>query len=749
MLPGSFDHSADIRDLETFAVINGVRREIESVSLDREFTNDLPDPVVGGAGLSGGSGSITWTTGEDVASRELSPWHEAGSWPPQPGDSVKIYVSDGATSFPRFTGVIDRTRGTVGGGMVSDVVDFWDRLNVPFTREALLSTMPPAARGGVNRTIGLRYLSIITLALRQAGFFSTPPAGDNAALSVPFQGTSLAHIGEVTSSHGEAPGTIPSFHSSSWGFSVGAISARYRPSSRAGNVSQALQVAFLVDQGHNDSTHIRMIYGPNTERRIRIRVWSDRRVTAYWDNTSVAELSATQMRDANRVILLVKGSTWTLRNNAGQSATGTQSRSGTYAMSEIQVDGGEASRIAGLTVIRPETHEEFRDQYFAPDATFTASRLIANMDMSPRLESQNLASMVDEICQATLTAGWFDETGILRLVASDRLYDQGVAQTVTSLDDVLAAGWETSLLHTRSAVHVEWKSASISRSRQPRIELYRGSSSTMSSGDVVEVFATPSNDEEWFGVDRAPHLLNDSNWGTYNRGTGSFMGVHYMDDDNNERSTSSFTTTITSEELGTVAVKITHVAGSYGSSVEANLATSENSTSLRNRLQGDALPVIRGYGKGVWVDETYVSPITGDPATPELVHDFGPWGRVQAAQNIGDFIAERVARVTPTLTGLTVTYDPRRQLGDVINIQLGILDVTLRALIVGIRESHEPGEHSQQLTVRIIDATSTRGITYEELAEAWQGRDYNALTAVWANLSYDDFTNDPLRGAPN
>lgn len=747
MLPGFFDHQADVRDLTTYAIINGVRRDIESVTLDRELDNDLPKSIAGGTGLSGGSGTIVWVAPDEVPTRDTSPWQASNQWPPNPGDRVKIYVSDHTTSWPRFTGVIDRTRGTVGGAMVSDIIDFRDRLNVPFTRAALLSSLPPVDSGDQNLIIELRHFSIITLALRQAGFFSTPPAGNNAYLSVPLQGTTFAHIGTVTASHGAQDNTFPMFYPSPWGYSVGVASARYAPANLSGNTSATtpVQVGFLVDVTHTEDAHIRLVYGQ--DRRIRLRIWPSRRVSVFWDSTLVADLTAAQMIDATRVMLLIRGNTWTLRTNTGQEASGTHTRSGSQALTEIQVDTNPGSRLAGLTVIRPDAGEDFREQYFAPDATFDASSLVGRMTMSPRFENDNLATVVDTICHATMTAGWFDETGILRFVATDRLHSQSPVQTVTTLDDILGAQWETSLLHTRSAVHVEWQSASVSRSRQQRIELYRGSASTMSSGDNVEVFATPGNDEEWFGVDRHPTRLTDANWGTYSTGVGSMMGVHYTDEDG-ELPTSTATTTITTEPLGTVALKVVHTAGSYPSGVEATLAVTEENPWMRESHRGANLPVIRGYGKGIWVDEMYVSPITGEETTPAMVHDFGCWGGQPSAQRVGDFIAQRVVKVNPTIEALTVTYDPRRQLGDTIRLELGILDVALSALIVGIHETHAHGDHQQDLTVRIIDATSNRDVTYHELQDAWRGGDYGALHAVWINLTNQQFHDDPLRFAP-
>lgn len=750
MLPGDYDHSADVRDLSTYALVNNVRREIKSITLDRELANDLPAHVVGGAGLAGGSGTITWASQDDaVENREVSPWHDA-SWPPKSGDRLRVYVTDGTTSWPRFTGLIDQTKGVVGGEMSSRFIDYRDRLNVSFTREALLRRHVPQYHGGEYRLLGLDFWAFITMALRRAGFYNTPMAGNNAALSVPLQGTAWAHLGNTTAAGGDsAMSSHPEFYQAPWGYAVSRIHADYTPVPGMAPIrSGPVQISFMIAENHSGGAQVQIFFGSSETNRIRLRAFPDRQITAYYDSTPVVTIEASAMGDATIVALVVREDRWTLRTNLGTERTGTYARVGVQEMTWARIWGESGARIAGVIVDEPTTASEFRPLRHTPDATFVSSPLVGEMEMSPRLENRNLTNFLNEICEATLTASWFDEMGILRLMPSDRLRSGTPVQTITTLDDITALAWETSLLHSRSRVHVEWKSASISRSRQCRQELYRGPGSTMESGDTVEVFATPANDEEWFEVHRDPERLNDSNWPRANSAVDSVMGVHYSDS-NGERPTSTATTTITAEPIGTVGVKIIHQAGSYPAGVEANLAVSEENIDLRETRKGENLPIIRGRGLGKWVDETYTSPIAGPSSSPELVHDLGPWGGADAAKNIGDFIADRVSRTEPTIQDLTVTYDPRRQLGDVITIEIGILDVTLTAMVVGIHESHQTGNHTQNLDVRIIDATSTRNVTYADLEEAWAGGDYNALQAVWANLTYTDFENNPLEGAPN
>lgn len=753
MLPGDYDHSADVRELDTYAVVNGVSRQVESVSLDAELMGDLPDQVVSGGGISGRTGTIVWSTAEDVQVREVSPWHKPVGWPPSAGDRVQVYVTDGTTSYPRFTGVIDKTEGTVGGRMESRIIDFRDRLNGTFTHEALLRHHVPYSEGDDYRSIGLGFWYPLVMALRSVRVFNTPPMIAEIAVSAPLQRSVWAEAGTVTHALGLTSGNHANFYRAPWGYSSGGFNVRYRPRTSY-PPSQPLQVTLMVADDHSGNATVDVNYGDNYT--VRFSVLSSRTVVAYRAGEEICRLTSGQMEGATIVTLLVKDGAWTLRNDRGREATGGRGPGSSAAMSTVQFNAAEGARVAGMQVSRPNTTaHEFNSLGFTPSMSFEAGGLGASMDMMPRLENRNVADVVDEICKATLTAAWWDESGMLRFVQSDRLRGADPVQTVTTLDDITELQWEDSLLSVRSRVHVDWKSPSISRGRYMRKELFRGSGDSMEATDIIEVYATPDNDTEWLGVDRAVRRLNDANWGIYNRKRGSFMGAYFLSSYNDEElPTSGQAFSMSTENLGTAAVKIIHTAGSLGTGVEANLGTSENATALRAVLRGDNLPVIRGFGEGKWVDETYTSPTTGPTNLPELTHDLGYWGHEilesdSVARRIGDYIASMVTTPSPTIRNLAVMYDPRRQLGDVITIEAGILDVTLRALIVGISESHQTGQHTQQLTVRIIRADSTRRVTYDELAQAWDGGDYNALQAVWAGLTYTDFTRTPLEGAPN
>lgn len=749
MLAGSYDPRADVSQLVSYALVNGVRREVVSVSLDRELAGDLPDQVVAGGGVSGASGTIQWAQVDDVSDRPVSPWSKSSGWPPSSGDSVEVWVSDGVSEWPRFTGLIDKTTGDPSGGMQSSVIDFRDRLNKPWSHQALLRRMTPYAPGDPYRGIGLDHHFFLTAALRYANFHNVTPPVASMEIDVPLQGSAWPERGECMLSAGVGSLSFPNFNRAPWGYAASSLEATYAP--RVGRpLSGPLGLGFMVAPDHAGNA---TVTASNGSGLVRLRVSANKTVTATYTaggtETTVATITAGQFGDSTRVQLLVEGGRWTLTAENGATASGTRAVS-SGVVTRLFVSASAAARIAGVQLRHPSTASLDMTRW-VPGVRFERPlRWAPAMRMSPEITRRKVGDVVNEICEATLTAAWFDEAGVLQLVPSDLLRVREPVQTVTTLDDITDLAWEDSLLSLRSSVEVTWKQALVSQSRQRRINLWQGSSSTMESGDSVENFATPEGGVEWFGTDRTVITLNDTNWGAYNSEIGTFAGVHYVNGAGDEVSTVGRVLTVQAYALGPVGLQIIHTAGEWGG-VTAKLATSPSRQALRAPLRNEALPIVRGFGRGEWVDEAAIGDSFGPVLAPSLTHDLSYWGAEYAsggsmAQVIADFLAEQVTTASPTITDLRVIYDPRRQLGDVVTIESGLLGITLRALIVGLSEDHAPGAHTQSLKVRIISATSAQEVTYDDLMDAWDGDNYRALELLWAGLDYNAFEDDPLRG---
>ena len=748
VLPGVNEYRVIVR-------VNGVVRAVEGVSWSTGMSGDLPDQVIASGGLGGASGTISWAPQEAVESRPVSPWAKAGNWPPSPGDLVQVQVSDGVTTWTRFTGVVDKTSGDAGAGYQSSVIDFRDRITGTFTHAAVLRHMTPFVEDGGYRSVGLNHWFPLTMALRSAGFCNVPPIEAPSALSVPLQGSAWPEAGAVRECGGSgASGTGPSFHYTGFGYAAAAFNATYSPR-LAEATSVPVQVTLVIPGTHSGVATVDVLYGAAT---IRLRVNNSRGVTAFfspngtspWTTvTSVGGASSTV--SATVVQLLIKGGAWTLRTSNGAQVTGSQAL-GTGSMSSVIVGADADARIAGLQVSHPASSvREFASLGFSPSMRFQASGLASTMDMMPALKGRSVPDLVGEIMSATLTASWWDETGTLILRPSDALRGTASSQTLTTLDDITSLSWEDSLQSVRSAVEVSWKNPSISKAKQYRLELWRGATdSLITDSDPVIEFVTPESGTEWFGVDRTLNFLDASNWGAYNTRRGSFCGFWYSNADGDPITTGD--ARVNYEPLYSDSLKITHRVVSLPAGAEANTETHPEIAALKAYLRGQSLPVVRGMGRGEWVDTTYRTS-AGSASASVLAHDLGYWGHEyfeggSVAQRIGDYLAQMVTAPQPTIPDLGVIYDPRRQIGDVYTIRSEWLGIELRVLVTDISEDHGDGSH-QSLTVRVISATNIRPVTYDDLAAAWGTGNYEGLQAAWAALNYTALAANPLEGAPS
>lgn len=749
MLPG--DIAPGVPRWQTEVTVNGIVRDHKSISWDTEMTGDLPAQVIASGGLSGTGGTVAWATQSPVSDRPVVPWAKVAGWPPSAGDEVKVRVTDGVSWWTRYTGVIDSTTGDPTSGFESKIIDRRDEITGTFTHQALLRHMTPYIEDSDYRSVGLNFWYPLTMALRSTGFYNVPEIEAPSAMSAPMQGSVWPEAGTLRAADGLGSNAHAAFYSTEWGYAAGGFTARYNPRLSEPS-SEPVQITTVVGKNHNAAGYTNVYYGSPI---VRVQVNADRSLSARYspDGSSwstVASLSIGSAGDYTVAQLLIKNGLWTLRTNGGGVATGTQAL-GSGTMSSVNTTFNSDARVAGIQVSHPSSSvREFASIDFEPNMVFTPSGLASTMDMMPSFKGQSITELVDEILKSTLTASWWDEEGRLVFKPSDLLRSTPSSQTITTADDITALGWEDSLRAVRSGVEVAWQDPLISKTYQYRLEMWRGRTQTLiSTADPLEYFVTPESGTEWFGVDRGLRFLDESNWGAYNLRRGSYCGVWYSNSDGDP--TTSGDVRIFVDRMYSDTLKITTQVRSLLSTHEANTETHPETEALRPYLRGQSLPVVRGMGRGEWMDAIY-RVVAGQSSAPILQHDLGYWGQEyfdgdSVAQRIGNYLAGMVTTPHPTITDLGLIYDPRRQIGDVITIRSEWLGVELRALITRLDEEHGDGS-KQTATVRIIRATVIRPVTYDDLEAAWASSDYTGFQAVWGMLTYDDLDADPLRGAP-
>jgi hypothetical protein len=738
--------SSDVSAFTSRVLVNGVERAHEFWSINREIVGDLPEQVVGGSGIKQATGAIVWKEQPDVSETAPNPWNAGAGWLPKAGERVVIRVSDGVTEWPQFVGVIDEASGDVGGSVGSTIIDYMDWLNTPFNHSTVLRLHPPKTEGAEYMGVGLTPAYLIDRLFRRAGFYATPAMEPGVVMSAPLQTSTWPEYGVIVSAGSMSGGNVTHGLNSRapWGWAMRDFAATYNPQ---GSISRTdpVQLTCMVAPDHTGSFRVDANYGT---AKIRLWINQGRAAVATLDGVEVCRMS---MGAGAVVTLLVKNGVWTLKNDVGNTTTGSRSFPAGDAMTTVQIGGDANSRIAGVQVAKPTTMSEFQSVNYTPSAYLDSSTLLGIQDAMPSIVNRTVAEVLDEVSKATLSPFWFNESGKLVMYGSDVLRRQAPVRTVTTLDDITKLSWTDSRLGVRSSVTVKYRYPAINRSRYANVLLWQGSGETMVSGQEKEMFAKESGDEDWAAIDDFT-VSNEGGNAAFNEGRGSWVATHLEDSKGGFSSSAGYATwsPIRSIDDETRLFKV--VVGTLPAGTKLVLATPEDAVNYHPRMRGLNMPVLRGRARVKWADMTLTSAITGPIGFPALEHDCGPYS-VQTDNTIiqqrsADFIASQVSTPQPVIDTLSITYDPRLQLGDVITISSPtLMGVELRALIVGKNERADGGSFSQSLSVRIISGKSTF-ITYDELAAAWAGGNYASLQTAWAALNYGAMASNPLEVTP-
>lgn len=730
--------SSDVQAYTSRVLVNGIQRPVISWSVDRELAGDLPAQIVAVSGITQATGSVEFAPEQDITDGGLNPWNASTGWLPKKGDRVEIYAGDGTTEWKQFHGVIDKTTGSVGEGFQSTLIDDYDKLSAPVSHAAMLRIMPPLASDGSEpyRSAGLHPLYYVDYALRQAGFYCTPPRENSTQLYAPLQGSRWPHFGLLASSSDFLTTVTP------WGLGVRDGQAKWLPAT-APAMSQAIQVTLMVAPGHASSTDVYLDYG--TSDHIRLVVDNTRTAIAFKNSVEVCRVA---MGSGTLISLLAKTGVISLRTNAGGSVNGSFTASG-VGLSGIRLNAGTNSSVAGLQVSRPSiVAHDHASISWVPTAVLdtTSLQLAGIIDAAPVVEGRTASELLDEINNAILAGMWIDEKGVMRWANSDTLRGRTPSRTVTTLEDILSLDWEDGLLSSASRVTVKGRKPAITKGRWKNLVLARGGGDTMKSGDELTIILEPESDEDWIlpSTDFIEVGGSDNIWGSYNNPSYSATGLYYTAD-GGTTTVAGLTCTITTATIGLQKVLVKYMAGTWPSDVEGVIATSPTNTNLWPKNRNQNLPRLIGRGRVQWMDE-FVEAIGAGGPGPELVHDTGVWAnRTDSTEMLGryaSYIQSQTAVSKPTISGVSIAPDPRLQLGDVITISSpDLMGITMTALVVGV-SSNFGTSYEQSLTVRIINVTTTF-TTYAEYDKSISG---NLSYEQWQALgplpqSYAEFNN--------
>ncbi|WP_440102371.1 hypothetical protein [Glutamicibacter mishrai] len=706
-------------------LVNGVERKVVSWSIGRDLQGDLPQGLGGGNGVTQATAQVTWGANKSVQTNH-NPWNPSTGWTPKPGDRVQIFVSDGVTEWVQFTGAVDSPSGEILGSHGASLIDDIDRLNSPVNYPALLATMPPlnnspSSEYFTHRFPGIGAAFYANLAARTSGFYSTPGVVNATALDVPMQGSMMPLVGDVlTVSAGSSTTQPPLTGFTSWGDVVGDVSARFIP--KTGQTAGPVQISFMIAPTHNGTARVKAnIDGQDFTLQAGVST-----ITAEVDGVQVASIPR---NGAQNIAAVFRESNMALRNDKGDLATATITTGGLGpAVEMVQLTGDATTRIAGLQVERPvTTGAEFRQLDFEPTYSFSfGTSRVFTANALPSAKNIPAIELLQSISDALMTPTWLDEAGNLRTASATALYNGPTVATLTTLDNILGMGWSNDLLMRRSKISAKYLLPVVSQRRRYGVTVFKGESEALQEGDSHEILIEPEDGEDWVMVDPAGNTIGPEGWNSamVNAGDGNVFGGIYTDGTNeqyaNLPSQNKLVSTYTRLDHDSFKYKATAQGLEPGYQVETRTLSPNFTgvTALWLSWWGENLPIIRAKGKISW-KEMIKDPVdTGAPG-PAYEHDFGAWATGSGVQetnimsNLIDGIAQIAVAGIPRVDQLTVTPDPRLQLGDRIKLNSeDFLGITLDVVIIGI-DSAFSDSYTQSLSVRVLGATTTY-TTYEE-----------------------------------
>lgn len=623
---------------------------------------------------------IEWADPKDVATDAPEPFSGA-SWLPKPGTSVVIETGDGALGqwWVQHRGEVDDTTGSIADGTaVTTTVDRIEDLDGRVTIGAILSKQPPSSDAvGTYREVGMQSTYLVDRCLRRVqgddeGWFTTPPRTWETIGSAPNQGSLWPEVGSLTST-----GTAgPAWYKTTYGVAPTSYSAEY---ALIGSATEPI-ITIATPSLNSGSGTVRacddagngayvgtaagdlIIYGTYTASGGAVH-WSVSRGAA----TRAALYFRRDTLTAQTLILrLNDGREFTQGATRGDYPTG-------WAATRVLVDAGAGSRL-GWWMVESNKPSDPAYRWAVLNHVPTARIRVSDMPWWTALWTRSYVTVSEELGEqvdAECAAMWLDEDGVMQWAGRTVLDTQPVAQTVTSTLDVADIRWESRrramarsvwITHETPRVDMGWKGY-LTRN------LWQADNIDLGPGETeVHVVATP-DDEDWLQVDSTPHKVDS--WGHsqdwYNRGS-IYGGTRYNEGDGEGQVWEPFIG-CNINRINSTTLEVTVFTDPSIPSTQRTKTIMPKDANAFSRLNNPAL-VLRGRARTKWVGgERSIS--AGTIGQSRYNHDAGR--RVQDVDNgLGDlltFLKGVVSSTNPTVTGLVLAHDPRRQIGDKVRVE--------------------------------------------------------------------------------
>lgn len=698
--------------------VNGVHRHHVSDSWDAEIGSDLPEQVSAVTGIKARTGSVVFAPVQTVTDTAPSPLRRTEGWPPRRGDELTVSDSTATQHWTRATARITDVRAGLGSGEVE--VDWSDDLDSALSQTTELppvaSTMPGSEvneYGTLKRywyRTAVEPWSYVVEALEDADFRLLPslPSVDFYAM---FQGSVHPRVGRIDQTYSQ--GELLEWDTES-GFQYLAQWSYFTPGFAARDSNMRLGIFLRKTVG-----------GPDAQTRWTMADGAEIRVTLINGSAAVS-------RDG--VVLAQQGFTsdsplpW-VGVNIGYNSTTIWTPAGVKEESHetIPVTGLDWSRVRVLGAAALAVAYEQNTNW--PGFNWPSLRyrgwgrgLVYEPTVIRSVEPRTVRSLLDDIASATLTGYWLDEHGILQWAPSNILEGQSPVETITTRADVLAGSWTETSGGVASTVIATYEAASLTTASTVSVVVKEGSGSRkMTATDRIEEFVGPEAEQEWIEPDMSPIPASQNSDLSLKRGIYSVWGGSYVAQEGDTEDTTNYGWATVPNGLDLLVLrvdpltprqwKVAHYLSSGSPDVQL-VTLPGGGTSVPVADRGTGLPIWRARGLAGFTDATYTSRL-GPSWAPAYEHDLGAWGSRQDARRVGDWLGQRMASIQIVLSQLDVMPDPRRQLGDVIEVNAaGAMGGVLRCLIIGIHESSTAEGVEQALDLRVIRATESAIKTY-------------------------------------
>lgn len=714
MQAGDYDPFAEIPDPVVRRIfVNGIYRPHVQDSWSAEIASDLPDQVSGVTGIRARTGSVTFSPHQTVTTEAPSPLQRAEGWPPQRGDTLTIQDEAFPQRWTRATARISDVRAGLGAGEVE--VEWTDDLDSSLSSP---TTLPPVASGMPGEEVNVggelrRYMArtgiepwgIVVSALHDAGYRLLPSVSDVDFFAL-MQGNLHPRIGRVAAAN--KSGNVLEWDNDS-GFQYVSEWAEFTPGYEGRTTGDCFTVYLRKTRGGPDA-QTRWTMGDGSEIRITLQNSS---VAMSRNGTVIAQRGFTGTSPLPWVgasIALDRTTLWV----EGQELYTVihEPRFEPWSVLEwerVRVIGAAALQVSYVPLTG-------WPGFNWPSLRFRAAGpgLVRETDCTRTIEDTPVRDVLSDIAKATLTGFWLDEHGTLQWMPSIYLENQAPVQTITTRFDVLSGSWTETGGGVASTIVTKYQDAAITT--KPVVGVNVGDSSggrTLSAGDVQVDWVGPGTDEEWIEPDMTPLPAGQNTYLMAEEAKQSWWGGSYVatKGENPESTTYGWANLPFGQNYMTCSVsnvtprrwKVTQTVRSGAPQVQ--LVTLPNSSGLPIPWRDYPLPIWRARGLVSYVKAS-VTYRRGPDWAPSYEHDIGAWGSRNDAHRIGDYLADRMSTIQVVLSRLGVVPDPRRQLGDVYEVNAsGVLGGAVRVMVVGIHESSTAAGIEQELDLRVIRAT--------------------------------------------